>query len=120
LAAHPPHVVHSVKFVLWIVEAIEVKIGPVVGACPRNRKGGRGVQETLRLPAGGYEELMKPGTKVEVRSRFDQRWGRGFEIAEVEGEGYRIRRLSDGEVLPVVFTGDDVRKERKKQGLWWY
>jgi len=78
------------------------------------------MQETLRLPAGEFEELMKPGTRVEVRSRFDQRWGRGFEIAEVEGEGYRIRRLSDGEVLPVLFTDEDVRKERKKQGLWWY
>ena len=64
-------------------------------------------------------EAMSPGTRVEVRSRFDQRWGRGFEIAEVEEEGYRIRRLSDGAVLPTVFLDDEVRKERK-QGLWWY
>ena len=67
-----------------------------------------------------FEELMKPGTKVEVRSRFDQSWGRGFEIVEVVEGGYRIARLSDGEVLPVAFAEEDVRRERKKQGLWWY
>ena len=66
-----------------------------------------------------FEALMKPGTRVEVRSRFDQRWSRGFEIVDAEGDGYRIRRLSDGEELPVVFGADEVRRERR-QGLWWY
>lgn len=66
------------------------------------------------------EELVKPGTRVEVRSRFDDSWARGFEVAEVMPEGYRLRRLSDLSVLPVEFPTDDVRKERKKQGLWWY
>ncbi len=66
---------------------------------------------------------MKPGTKVEVRDRFDRRWTRGFEVAENvetgEGAGYRIRRLSDGSVLPVVFGADEVRREKKKD-FWWY
>ena len=66
---------------------------------------------------------MKPGTKVEVRDRFDRRWTRGFEVAEIvetgEGAGYRIRRLSDGSVLPVVFGADEVRREKKKD-FWWY
>ncbi len=66
---------------------------------------------------------MKPGTKVEVRDRFDRRWTRGFEVAETvetgEGAGYRIRRLSDGSVLPVVFGADEVRREKKKD-FWWY
>jgi hypothetical protein len=66
------------------------------------------------------EEYVKPGTRVEVRSRFDDRWARGFEVVEVLAEGYRLRRLSDGSVLPADFTFDDVRRERKKQGLWWY
>jgi hypothetical protein len=66
------------------------------------------------------EELVKPGTRVEVRSRFDARWARGFEVAEVLPEGYRLRRLSDGSVLPAEFSFDDVRRERKKQGFWWY
>ena len=66
------------------------------------------------------EEYVKPGTRVEVRSRFDDRWSRGFEVAEVLAEGYRIRRLSDDSVLPAEFPFAEVRRERKKQGLWWY
>jgi hypothetical protein len=66
---------------------------------------------------------VKPGTKVEVRDRFDRRWTRGFEVAETvetgEGAGSRIRRLSDGSVLPVVFGADEVRREKKKD-FWWY
>ena len=65
------------------------------------------------------EERLKPGTRVEVRSRFEARWSRGFEVAEVLPEGYRLKRLSDLTVLPVEFEFDDVRRERK-QGLWWY
>ncbi len=63
-------------------------------------------------------ERLRPGTAVEVRSRFEGTWARGFEIAEdVEG-GYRIRRLSDGELLPVVLRDEEIRKERKRQ-TWW-
>jgi len=65
-------------------------------------------------------ESVEPGTKVEVRSRFDRSWARGFEIAEVVGSGYRIRRLSDGSILPLDFSADDVRAERKKSDFWWY
>ena len=63
---------------------------------------------------------LEPGTRIEVRRRFDQRWARGFEVAEaIDGNGYRVKRLSDGTVLPAEFTEDDVRAEKKKQGLWW-
>ena len=63
---------------------------------------------------------FQPGTRVEVRQRFDLKWARGFEVAEVVAAGYRIRRRSDGSVLPVDFTHDEVREERKRQGMWWY
>jgi hypothetical protein len=65
------------------------------------------------------EERLKPGVKVEVRSRFEERWSRGFEVAEVTPDGYRLKRLSDLTVLPVAFAPEDVRRERK-QGMWWY
>jgi len=59
---------------------------------------------------------------VEVRSRFEARWARGFEIAEVveegSGPGYRVRRRSDGSVLPIVFGDDDLREEKRKS-MWW-
>lgn len=55
-----------------------------------------------------------------MRRKFDQRWARGFEVAEaIEDNGYVLRRLSDGSLLPAHFEADDVRAERKKQGLWW-
>jgi hypothetical protein len=66
---------------------------------------------------------VDPGTRVEVRSRFDASWARGFEIAEVLADAqpsYRVRRRSDGSVLPVLFTGDDLREERRRTWGWWY
>ena len=66
---------------------------------------------------------MTPGTRVEVRSRFDQRWARGFEIAETLLDAgrprYRLRRRSDGSLLPVLFVDDDVREEQKRSSMWW-
>jgi hypothetical protein len=64
-------------------------------------------------------DLYPPGTRVEVRSRFEDTWSAGLEVASVEDDGtYRLRRLSDGELLP-AFTGpDDVRRERKRE-TWW-
>ena len=50
------------------------------------------------------------GTTVEVRRRFDQAWARGFEVAAAAEDGYRLRRQSDGAVLPVSFPADDVRR----------
>ena len=72
------------------------------------------------MPAEATSETIEPGTRVDVRSRFDARWAHGFEIAEATDGGYRIRRLSDGTVLPTEFPFDEVRVERKKRGLWWY
>ncbi len=63
---------------------------------------------------------LVPGTKVEVRNRFQGTWVRGFEIAEVTADGYRIRRLSDGSTLGELFSRDDVRRERTRQGFWWH
>ena len=65
------------------------------------------------------DERLRPGTKVEVRKRFDASWARGFEVADAVEDGYLIRRLSDGHLLPTPFPTDEVRRERKK-GMWWY
>jgi hypothetical protein len=62
---------------------------------------------------------LRPGTHVEVRSTFDGSWVRGFEVAGVDADGcYRLRRLSDGEVLPTPFVADAVRRERRRE-TWW-
>jgi hypothetical protein len=53
---------------------------------------------------------------VEVRTRFDGHWCRGFTVAEVidapDHDRYRLRRLADGAILPAVFTGDDITWDR--------
>lgn len=57
------------------------------------------------------EERIKPGGRVEVRSRYDGSWSHGFEVAEVTPEGYRLKRLSDLSVLPIDFRPHDVRRD---------
>jgi hypothetical protein len=53
-------------------------------------------------------ELM-PGTQVEVLNRYQHSWSPGFEVAAVDPRGYRVRRQSDGAVLPVVMPAGRVR-----------
>jgi len=65
-------------------------------------------------------DTLAVGTAVDVRSRYVGTWSSGFEVAEPLQDGYRILRLSDGSVLPDVFTNDDVRAKRHKTGQWWY
>ena len=66
--------------------------------------------------------FVRPGTRVEVRSRFEAAWSRGFEVAETVQEGigsrYKVRRRSDGSILPVLFEEADLREERRR-GTWW-
>jgi hypothetical protein len=75
--------------------------------------GGEAADPQARAP-------LTPGTKVDVRNRFQGTWVRGFEVAEVTDGGYRIRRMSDGSVLGELFSRDDVRRERTRQGFWWH
>ncbi len=53
---------------------------------------------------------IEPGACVEVRRRFDHAWARGFEVLELTDAGYRLRRQSDGAILPVAFALTDVRR----------
>lgn len=75
--------------------------------------GGRLRETPPRMPDG-----LAPGTKVEVRNGFDGSWSRGFEVADCDNGGYRLRRLSDGSVLPRTFPDEAVRQERRRN-MWW-
>jgi hypothetical protein len=51
------------------------------------------------------------GTAIEVRGHFRGEWSRGFEIADETRDGYWVRRMSDRYVLPIEFSGRDVRRD---------
>ena len=57
------------------------------------------------------------GTAVDVRNRFIGTWSDGFEVVEHVDDGYRIRRSSDGAILPDVVGGDEVRPYGRKPGM---
>jgi hypothetical protein len=69
---------------------------------------------------------VRPGTRVEVRSRFESKWTRGFEVADLVDPGaadsgeamYKVRRRSDGSILPVTFSEADLREENRRS-MWW-
>jgi hypothetical protein len=65
-------------------------------------------------------DSLQVGERVEVRRRFDAQWARGFEIVAVTDHGYTVKRLSDGEVLPVEFAAEDVREARKRANDFWW
>jgi hypothetical protein len=55
------------------------------------------------------ERIMRTGERVEVRVKFTDTWAPGFEIAEVVDGRYRLRRTSDGAVLPEPTGPSDLR-----------
>lgn len=77
------------------------------------------VTATMAPPPAETSEFLEPGTRVEVRQRFEAGWARGFEICAVTERGYRVRRTSDDAELPVEFAAHEVRRERRRDS-WWY
>jgi hypothetical protein len=57
------------------------------------------------------------GISVEVQSAFDGTWQAGFVVDEVTEIGYRLRRESDGTILPEL-PHERVRR-RRTRSTWW-
>lgn len=92
------------------------------GALARTKGGARVDQDSAPgdHPASAAEDAAAPldvGTKVYVRNRFLGNWSSGFRVAEVLDDGYRLRRLSDGQVFADVFPFHDVHQERRQHPL---
>ena len=62
--------------------------------------------------------LIEHGTRVEVKSRFDGKWARGFTIETGNGDGYTVRREHDQVLLPERFPHDEVRIEKRHFRFW--
>jgi hypothetical protein len=58
---------------------------------------------------------MEPGERVEVWCTYTGGWAPGFEIVGVEAGTYRLRRRSDGVVLPGLTGAADLRPELTDQ-----
>jgi hypothetical protein len=67
------------------------------------------VQDEEAAASAAVAPAFAPGTRVEVRRRFDQAWARGFVVHDAAEGGYRLRRTSDGAVLPVAFPDSELR-----------
>jgi hypothetical protein len=55
---------------------------------------------------------------VEVWCASLHRWVRGFDLVEANPDGCIVRRISDGEVLPIAFKGDQVRSTSDARPGW--
>lgn len=60
-------------------------------------------------------DSLTPGSRVEVRTRFEGRWAAGYEYLGVGDEGVRVRRRSDGFEIPRPFGSDDIRPQDHSQ-----
>ena len=90
------------------------------------RSSNRAARATERALLAGIRPVLVPSRLEDPPEKvgfIDDHWVRvpgGRAIAEVTDEGYRIRRMSDGSVLGELFSRDDVRRERSRQGFWWH
>lgn len=57
------------------------------------------------------------GTVVCVWNPSLDKWCGGFEVAEVNSAGYRLRRPSDGHVFDEIFDFGDVTVERRRNPM---
>ena len=59
---------------------------------------------------------LRAGLRVEVATRFTGTWTRGFEVVGLDRRGCRVRRISDGSVLPANFHFLEVRPDDRQKG----
>jgi len=65
-------------------------------------------------PAGHHgDPKVEDGSPIELYSAFEGSWSPGFEIASAAEIGYRVRRRSDGSLLPGYTSRSDLRPVEK-------
>ena len=73
--------------------------------------------DQFAAPNGDGYPVVGPevGELVEVATRFTGSWSRGFVVAHVEQQAYRLRRLSDGQLLPIAFAAHELRADPRRR-----
>ncbi len=86
-------------------------LGGTIERDPATQLDGAALSPTSEIDLREAERHV--GMLVEVRSRFHDRWIRGFEIIEIVDIGdlrrFRLSRISDRIALPVLFDTYDIR-----------
>jgi hypothetical protein len=57
----------------------------------------------------GPRAPITPGDEIEIWCRSLGSWSTGFDALDLDAEGWRVRRRSDGSQLPVRFSSREVR-----------
>ena len=63
----------------------------------------------VRCTVSDVARMLQVGEQVEVHTKFNDSWVGGFEVAEIVEGGYRVRRTSDGSLLPNLTSEADLR-----------
>lgn len=71
-----------------------------------------GPMSYIRDPWG----MLTPGRLVEVRDRFIGAFRPGFEVVGLTEDGYVVKRVSDGRVLPARLPAHDLRPHLAASG----
>jgi hypothetical protein len=74
-------------------------------------RSGSGIEGRMAM-ALLWSVALAVGTAVEVRTRYLETWVGGFEVVSVQVHGVRVRRRSDGVVLPAMIAIEDVRRTK--------
>jgi hypothetical protein len=61
------------------------------------------------MARGDASPERQDAERVEVWCASLDQWVRGFDLVSTDQDGCILRRLSDGEVLPIAFSEDAVR-----------
>jgi hypothetical protein len=113
-----------------LIDALGGAVRAVSGAVPKPRLIGGSIfnangedvvdtevaedDEEINLTRAEHAVRQATMQAVEVRCRFGDKWVDGFEVADVIDDGtsfrYRLRRKSDGAVLPTYFDARNVRR----------
>lgn len=85
-----------------------------LGTMRSHARGGPGRADwtaaSLRIDLTPPDQVtLAIGMRVDVRNRFDNTWTPGFEIEALGVENCQVRRSSDGTLLPVWFSSEDIR-----------
>jgi hypothetical protein len=67
--------------------------------------------------SGSLPQGPEVGEPVEVATRFTGSWSSGFVVAGIEHHAYYLRRLSDGQVLPITFSAHELRADGRRREL---